>query len=59
MIDKRMSDKAIQFEVSVGNAGNTLDGQVASAKTQGDDEADGIVEDFGEAHFLQFGVPFC
>ena len=31
MIDKRMSEKSIQFELSMGNAGNTLDGQIASA----------------------------
>ncbi len=35
MIDKRMSDKSIQFEVSVGNAGNTLDGQIASSASGG------------------------
>ena len=34
MIDKRMSDKSIQFEVSLGNAGNSLDGQIPSAGAQ-------------------------
>lgn len=46
MIDKRMSDKGIQFELSMGNAGNTLDGQVQSAKA---DETDASVrEDLGK-----------
>jgi len=44
MIDRRMSDKAIQFEVSVGNAGNTLDGHVGSGDRGGgaDDEATSV-----------------
>ena len=46
MIDKRMSDKGIQFELSMGNAGNTLDGQIQSAKA---DETDASVrEDLGK-----------
>ena len=31
MIDKRLSDKPVQFEISMGNAGNTIDGQILSA----------------------------
>ena len=31
MIDKRMTDKPVQFEISMGNAGNTIDGQILSA----------------------------
>ena len=31
MIDKRLTDKPVQFEISVGNAGNTIDGQILSA----------------------------
>ena len=27
MIDKRFADKPVQFELSIGNAGNTLDGE--------------------------------
>ena len=30
MIDKRLSDKPVQFEISMGNAGNTIDGQILS-----------------------------
>ena len=31
MIDKRLSDKPIHFEISMGNAGNNIDGEVKSA----------------------------
>ena len=31
MIDKRLTDKPVQFEISMGNAGNTIDGQLLSA----------------------------
>ena len=38
MIDKRMGDRSLQIEVSCGNAGNTIDGQLVSAsKTSGQD----------------------
>ena len=30
MIDKRLTDKPVQFEISMGNAGNTIDGQILS-----------------------------
>ena len=30
MIDKKMADKPVQFELSMGNAGNTIDGQMQS-----------------------------
>ena len=46
MIDKRMSDKAIQFELSMGNAGNTLDGQIPTSKH--DDTDSNVSEDLGE-----------
>ena len=38
MIDKKMCDRGLQIEVSCGNAGNTIDGQLAtSTKTSGHD----------------------
>ena len=38
MIDKKLCDKSLQIEVSIGNAGNTIDGQLTSAaKTAGAD----------------------
>ena len=39
MIDKRLSDKPVQFEISMGNAGNTIDGQIQSAPAPGSVEA--------------------
>ncbi len=36
MIDKKLSDKGIQFEMSMGNAGNTIDGQPAGGKEDSD-----------------------
>ena len=38
MIDKRLSDKPVQFEISMGNAGNTIDGQIQSAPAPGSAE---------------------
>lgn len=32
MIDKRLGDKPMYFEVSIGNAGNALDGHNESSK---------------------------
>ena len=38
MIDKRITDKPMSFEISLGNAGNSLDGQTQStAATQNED----------------------
>ncbi len=31
MIDKKMGDRSLQIEVSCGNAGNSIDGQLTSA----------------------------
>jgi otoferlin len=48
MIDKRLSDKSIQFEISMGNAGNSLDGQIHSVKAvEGTDPEKGS-QDLGE-----------
>ena len=30
MLDKRLSDKSLQLELTIGNAGNSLDGQILS-----------------------------
>ena len=37
MIDKRLTDKPVQFEISMGNAGNTIDGQILSVPGPGTD----------------------
>ena len=51
MIDKRMGEKQLQIEVSCGNAGNSIDGQLTSAsKTSGNDTdsiASGTYDDGG------------
>jgi len=41
MIDKRLTDKPVQFEISMGNAGNTIDGQILSAPAPGSDSRRG------------------
>ena len=48
MIDKKLTDKAISFEVSVGNAGNTLDGELQHVAT--DDSLSTIDEEEGEGY---------
>lgn len=40
MIDKRMGDRSLQIEVSCGNAGNTIDGQLVSATKTGGQDSD-------------------
>ena len=57
MIDKKMGEKQLQIEVSCGNAGNSIDGQLASAsKTSGNDTdsiASGNYDDGGKL-FLHY-----
>ncbi|KAI8121686.1 Otoferlin [Lucilia cuprina] len=43
MIDKKISDKTVFFELSMGNAGNSLDGHNESFATALDDGEDGCV----------------
>ena len=40
MLDKRLSDKSLQLELTIGNAGNSLDGQLLSAVGRPDATAD-------------------
>lgn len=40
MIDKRLTDKPIQFELSIGNSGNSLDGHSDSVRRPQDLESD-------------------
>ncbi|CAH0402078.1 unnamed protein product [Chilo suppressalis] len=50
MIDKRLVDRPIQFELSIGNAGNSLDGHNESVKRPQDletDELDELAADTG------------
>lgn len=42
MIDKRLVNKPLQFELSIGNTGNTLDGHNESLKKPQDLETDEI-----------------
>ena len=57
MIDKKMGEKQLQIEVSCGNAGNSIDGQLPSAsKTSGNDTdsiASGNYDDGGK-FFLRY-----
>lgn len=40
MIDKKLGDKPVYFEVSVGNAGNAIDGHNTSTKEHYDSDSD-------------------
>lgn len=40
MIEKKMADKPIVFEISIGNAGNALDGHNESSSSHYDSEND-------------------
>ncbi|CAB4068037.1 OTOF [Lepeophtheirus salmonis] len=42
MIDKKLADKPIQFEISMGNAGNSIDGHIKSSKSRSDIDSDSI-----------------
>ena len=40
MLDKKVCDRSVYFELSMGNAGNSLDGHNESATTNMDDDDD-------------------
>lgn len=40
MIDKKLGDKPIYFELSIGNAGNTIDGHNQTSKELCDSDSD-------------------
>jgi len=40
MIDKKLGDKPVYFEISIGNAGNAIDGQNMSANEHNDSDSD-------------------
>lgn len=42
MIDKRMGDRNLQIEVSCGNAGNSIDGQLVSASKGSGHDTDSV-----------------
>lgn len=52
MIDKRLTDKPIQFELSIGNAGNSLDGHNESVKRPQDLESD----ELGKTNILSYHI---
>ena len=62
MIDKKMGEKQLQIEVSCGNAGNSIDGQLPSAsKTSGNDTdsiASGNYDDGGKLFLCYKGQCF-
>lgn len=49
MIDKKLGDKPVYFEISIGNAGNAMDGHNASARDHYDSDSDEI----GMFHFFK------
>lgn len=40
MIDKKLGEKPVYFEISIGNAGNAIDGHNESKKDMGDSDSD-------------------
>lgn len=47
MIDKKLGDKPVYFEISIGNAGNAIDGHNESSKEHYDSDSD----ELGKANF--------
>ena len=45
MIDKKMCDRGLQIEVSCGNAGNTIDGQIEPKTKTGGHDTDSVASD--------------
>ena len=50
MLDKRLSDKSLQLELTIGNAGNSLDGQILS--TVGRPDAGGDADSVSDTTVL-------
>lgn len=46
MIDKKLGDKPVYFEISIGNAGNAIDGHNESAREHYDSDSDELGEFF-------------
>ena len=42
MIDKKLGDKTLQIEISCGNAGNSIDGQLMSAAKASGNDTDSV-----------------
>jgi hypothetical protein len=40
MIDKKLGDKPLYFEISIGNAGNSLDGHNETSKDLSESDSD-------------------
>lgn len=40
MIDKKLGDKPLYFEISIGNAGNSLDGHNETSKELNESDSD-------------------
>lgn len=56
MIEKKLGDKPVYFEISIGNAGNAIDGHNESAKEQPDSDSD----ELGECCYLNdFKIILC
>ncbi|XP_063373180.1 otoferlin-like [Cydia amplana] len=57
MIDKRLTDKPIQFELSIGNSGNSLDGHSESVRRPQDLESDELDEMSADTGYWQSTTP--
>lgn len=49
MIERKVSDKPVFFELSIGNAGNCLDGSSTNKPSSEEDDSE---DESGEAHFM-------
>lgn len=56
MIDKKLGDKPVYFEISIGNAGNAIDGHNESSKEHYDSDSDELGKLSRSYFFLVFFV---
>lgn len=52
MIDKKLGDKPVYFELTIGNAGNVIDGHNESSKDHYDSDSD----ELGDLKFILYYI---